>query len=373
MILEEEIENYIINPERAVKIQMYNPNIRFQNRAYYNRFRHNIVFKNYRALISLNKKLESLIMEEDLINVHEELELLYQALDFDPTLYKQRRKKLGDNPEKREICKEIVAICDAINKTSKATVDKIRTKYNELHPNDTKSHSFINKHLKMANYTFKKCSIKNPKICCDSYYLRKLYVIDVLTSKMLNDYIVISTDETPLNTIGNSDYYWTSNDCRQVFKKTLKKTGHSMLMCVGFDKVYNYEIFSGKNNAEKFWTFINNTLIKLSKIQEYKIRLRMGKVLIFMDNASIHRNFIVRDGIIKFDIELLYNVPYESSFNPIERVFRAIKNKIVNDLPKDIDEIRSKYNQIIEELQSKIIVNSWISSIRDMSKSMKTC
>ena len=99
MILEEEIENYIINPERAVKIQMYNPNIRFQNRAYYNRFRHNIVFKNYRALISLNKKLESYIIEEDVINVREELELLYQALDFDPNLYKERPKKLCDNPD----------------------------------------------------------------------------------------------------------------------------------------------------------------------------------------------------------------------------------------------------------------------------------
>ena len=59
----------------------------------------------------------------------------------------------------------------------------------------------------MANYTFKKCSVKNPLICSKAFYLKKLYVIDVLTSKMLNDYIVISTDETPLNTIGNSSYF----------------------------------------------------------------------------------------------------------------------------------------------------------------------
>ena len=80
MIIDEDVENYIINPEREVKIQVYNPNIRFQNSSYYNRFRHNIAFKNYRALISLNKKLESYIMEEDVINMLHYYKLIYTIL-----------------------------------------------------------------------------------------------------------------------------------------------------------------------------------------------------------------------------------------------------------------------------------------------------
>ena len=105
------------------------------------------------------------------------------------------------NPHKREICKEIVDICDKLNKFGKATIVKILERYNQIHHDNPRSYGFIWKHLKMANYTFKKCAIKNPKIASNDYYYRKLYVIDVLTSKILNDYIVLSIDETPLNTI----------------------------------------------------------------------------------------------------------------------------------------------------------------------------
>ncbi len=97
----------------------------------------------------------------------------------------------------------------------------------------------------------------------------------------------------------------------------------------------------------------------------------MGKVLIFMDNASIHKCPEVRNEIIKYDIELLYNVPYESSFNPIERVFKSIKSKVVNDLPQNLEDVKSKYKLAIDNISEKIVVNSWKSSIKDMCKSMK--
>ena len=223
----------------------------------------------------------------------------------------------------------------------------------------------------MARYSFKRCGVKNPKLCCMQYYTKKLYVIDVLTSKMLNDYLVISTDETPLNTIGNTDYFWTSKDIHQVHKRVIRKTGYSMIMAISNEKILEYRITNQKNNAFSYWTFINDMLTKLSQIPEYKLRIRMGKVLIFADNASIHRKPKVRDEVIKFNIELLYNVPYESAFNPIESVFKLIKKKIKNDYPCTITEVKSKYFSAIESIKTNDIVSSWKLSLKEMTKSMK--
>ena len=60
--------------------------------------------------------IESLLPKDSKINVKEELEELYEAIGFDPKLYKNYKKKLISNPHKWEICKEIVDICDSLNK-----------------------------------------------------------------------------------------------------------------------------------------------------------------------------------------------------------------------------------------------------------------
>ena len=78
--------------------------------------------------------------------------------------------------------------------------------------------------------------------------------------------------------------------------------------------------------------------------------MKSGKILLFLDNASIHYGVKIRDKILKFDIEILYNVPYESNFNPIGRVFRSIKTIIRSDKFSDLDEVKSSYFSAIRLL-----------------------
>ena len=351
--------------------KIYNPNKSFASKKYFKRFTQQISMKNWTSLIKVHNKIESLLRDDSKIIVSEKLEELYESLDFDPNLYKDNKKKLSSNPKRRDTCKEIMEICDSLNKSNKATIVKIMEVYNRRHQDEPRKRGFIRKYLRMANYTFKKCSVKNPKITTCDYYFRKLYVIDVLTSKLLDDYLVLSIDETPLNTINNAQYFWSSNDSRDVYKSYLKKSGFSMIMAVGLDEICYHRVYEDSNTAETFWSFVNDTLITLEANEKYKQKIQEGKVVIFIDNARIHYSRNVRIQFLKYKIEILYNVPYESSFNPIEMVFRCIKSKVKRYKLNSFDKIKEAYMLAILDVKSFDVLRSWKSSVKAMFRSIK--
>ena len=351
--------------------KIYNPSKSFPSKAYFKRFTPQISMKNWTSLIKVHNKIESLLRDDSKVIVSEKLEELYESLDFDSNLYKDNKKKLSSNPKRRETCKEIMEICDSLNKSDKATIVKIMELYNRRHQDEPRKRGFIRKYLRMANYTFKKCSVKNPKITTCDYYFRKLYVIDVLTSKFLDDYLILSIDETPLNTINNSQYFWLSNDSRDVYKSYLKKSGFSMIMAVGLDEICYHRVFETSNNAETFWTFVNDTLITLEANEKYKQKIQDRKVIIFIDNTKIHYNKVVRAQCLKYKIEILYNVPYESSFNPIEMVFRCIKSKVKRYKLNSFNKIKESYMLAILDVNRFDVLRSWKSSVKAMFRSIK--
>ena len=371
MLIDNEEDILKVQKEPVFESIVYTCNKTFRCRQFIRNNTNQIASKNYTSLIKVYVMIESLLPKDSKINVKEELEELYEAIGFDPKLYKNDKKKLISNPHKREICKEIVDICDSLNKFGKATIVKILERYNQIHHENPRSYGFIRKHLRMANYTFKKCSIKNPKIATKDYYYRKLYVIDVLTSKILNDYIVLSIDETPLNTNDKSRYFWSSNDTRDVYKKCLKKSGFNMIMAIGLDEIVYHRVYDKSNDGISFWSFVNDTLIVLEVIDKFKQRVKDGKVLLFLDNAGIHYRKKVRDQYLKYNVEILYNVPYESSFNPIELVFRCIKSNVIRHQLGTLEEIKDAYMLSIINVSSYEVLRAWRSSIKAMFKAIK--
>ena len=351
--------------------KVYNPNKSFTNKKYFRRFTHQIALKNWTSLLKVHQKIESLLIDDSKVIISEKIAELYDAIDFDPSLYKDDKKKLSAHPKRRDTCKEIIEICDSLNKTGTATVVNIMDLYNRRHQDEPRKRGFIRKYLRMANYTFKKCSVKNPKITTCDFYYRKLYVIDVLTSKLLDDYLVLSIDETPLNTFSNAQYFWLSNDSKDVYKTSLKKSGFSMIMAVGLDEICYHRVYETSNNAETFWSFVNDTLITLEVNEKYKQKIQERKVIIFIDNAKIHYSKVVRAQFLKYKIEILYNVPYESSFNPIELVFRCIKSKVKKYKMNSFEKIKEAYMLAIIDVKSYDVLRSWKSSVKAMFRSIK--
>ena len=65
--------------------------------------------------------------------------------------------------------------------------------------------------------------------------------------------------------------------------------------------------------------------------EEYKYR----KVILFMDNALIHRHSQVLETARKFKVNVLFNAEYSPWLNPIEQLFQSLKRGLhPNDVAK---------------------------------------
>ena len=93
--------------------KVYNPNKSFTNKKYFRRFTHQIALKNWTSLLKVHQKIESLLIDDSKVIISEKIAELYDAIDFDPSLYKDDKKKLSAHPKRRDTCKEIIEICDS--------------------------------------------------------------------------------------------------------------------------------------------------------------------------------------------------------------------------------------------------------------------
>ena len=66
--------------------------------------------------------------------------------------------------------------------------------------------------------------------------------------------------------------------------------------------------------------------------------------IIFLDNATIHKNHQFKNDIIKHNWNVIYNIPYHSHLNPIEYVFSLLRKEL---LKNDIVSINDIINTVI--------------------------
>lgn len=51
-------------------------------------------------------------------------------------------------------------------------------------------------------------------------------------------------------------------------------------------------------------------------------------LILFMDNAAIHKHPIILEVARMFDVTILFNCEYSPWLNPVEQLFRFLKSKI---------------------------------------------
>jgi transposase len=102
--------------------------------------------------------------------------------------------------------------------------------------------------------------------------------------------------------------------------KTQPKRRYTLLVAVGIDKVIHYRIIKNSANGEIFLKFIKDLIKILSMDEQYYILL---------DNARIHHYKKFKRYIQhQCNIEVVYNVPYTPEANPIEQVFKELKQNL---------------------------------------------
>ena len=82
----------------------------------------------------------------------------------------------------------------------------------------------------------------------------------------------------------------------------------------------------------------------------------VGSKLIILDNASSHRNQLVKD-VIKKDNNLLYAVPYQHYTNAIEGYFNVLKSRLQKKKGLTYDELVKNVKDVLDEMPIHIYKN----------------
>ena len=90
-------------------------------------------------------------------------------------------------------------------------------------------------------------------------------------------------------------------------------------------------------------------------------RINTGKLILFMDNASIHKTKDFMQKLKRYQ-NIMYNAPYTPQLNPIEFAFSKIKNTVRKENCKSEKELISAIykaaNQITERDATNYVAHS---------------
>lgn len=144
---------------------------------------------------------------------------------------------------------------------------------------------------------------------------------------------IVYIDESGIDHNMIKEKCWTKRGTDVVGERSGKRRERtSILAALNGDDIKAPIRFSGTTNTETFLYWLKSFLIPV---------LRKGQTVI-MDNASIHKSYIIRELIEAAGCFLKYLPPYSPDFNPIENYWAVMKN--------NIKKIRDEFEDVVDAI-----------------------
>ena len=250
--------------------------------------------------------------------------------------------------------------------------NSIRDNYNLPKISKTKTHRIIRNVLK---YSYRKTKVKNNKILADNSILSSYTFLKIFIKALSLNLKPVFLDESGFFSQNNNFHTWRNKN-EELFFKIDEHKKINLIMAVGYDKIYYYQLIRKNINTEIFLNFMDNMVGNMS-LEEKK------NSLIILDNLSVHLTIDLFKFYNEKGLKVLFNVPYKSNWNMIELVFRLIKNltykniyQNINSLEKDILEIikSGKIENSLKNLYKETLSNydCFINDNKDLNLNLLT-
>ena len=264
------------------------------------------------------------------------------------TNFKYNNKKITDKIE--------IFIINSIDNNNNFNIKKIKNNiYNKF--NISLSKSSIYHILHKNNLTYKNIIIKNIPIDNDKLINLKNELKNVITNIDINKFISYDEMSIYLNSKPYKGWSFKGKECIIKTKnKTIFNKRYSLGMSIDINANIDFTVKEKALNSFKFNKFIK------------KINKNNNKI-IFMDNATIHKNFMFKNDITKNNWNIIYNIPYHSHLNPIEYVFSLLRKKINNNNICNLDELIKtiiEFKKNINKMHVKNIFNRCLNEIKSV-------
>lgn len=219
------------------------------------------------------------------------------------------------------------------------------------------STTYIYNILYKNNYTYKKIRINSNRYSKEEQKEQLIEIKNKISKVNINN--IISIDEISVKEFENLDKGWNIKGIESEIinkNKKINNKRYSVLMATSNKKIINYTIVEKGIKTNNF----NNFILKLIRLD------KNNNNVYFLDNARVHKTKSFN--IIKENhkLNVIYNAPYQSKYNPIEYIFSLLRKKIqkgsnksyetiiniINDFKKNLEEVKIKniFNHVIKLL-----------------------
>ena len=102
------------------------------------------------------------------------------------------------------------------------------------------------------------------------------------------------------------------------------KKGVCLTAAIGLDRVHAMQVVEGAMDAVLFENFVYQPIVDLRSKPDTKGR----RIVIYMDNARIHKVERITKMAQAFDVTLLFGAQYSPFTQPIESLFQKLKSDL---------------------------------------------
>ena len=238
---------------------------------------------------------------------------------------------------KKEYVKLLV---DEINKNKTITLHELNQKLKDKYKDANLSTTQIFRVINDNNITLKLTRIRHEPVkrfgkdININLKIKEFY--DEVKKYKIEDIICI--DETSIKSLQKRNHCYSNKGKRCVIKtqsqEVFKK--YTGVFAISVNGVVNWDLYEkGGINTDRLIEFL-----------EHNITSKLRNKLIILDNASAHRNEIIK-ALVNKNINLLYAVPYQHFTNSIENYFSMLKSRL-----QKLDGL--KYENLKENIQKVI-------------------
>lgn len=292
-----------------------------------------IYVKNNIDILNLIKKL-------DKNNIHVLRKMLKINIDnymiTHPTYVKYKNKKITNDIE-TFVVQEITNNCKI---TVKTIQNKIKTQFLTDISKQT-VYAIFHKN----NFSNKKLIVKTNPYTIDEQNKQRVDVLNSFNDVLINN--IISIDEMSFNLSSEPSKGWSpiGKKCvTQKLRKNVKGIRYSIIMATSNSKIIDYSIIKGSVTSFKFVKFIT------------KITFKYPNHCLFMDNCIIHKSKLMFNTIKNKNLNVVFNAPYHSKFNPIEYIFSMLRKHLNNNVNDTFDDLHNLLKNFKISFNSDILL-----------------
>lgn len=298
---------------------------------------------------------------EDLLSLSQILKLPLSSVKNAFKKFKEGKSLLKDYRGRKEILNK--EHCDFIEQyfTNPVNFDKtVMDLYNAL----LDAFIFTNKfsfwalynYMKKLKFSYKQVIFKVQNANTPSVKNKRKEVALKIMKAHISGFDFAYIDEVSFNINLRIKRGWAKLGTHQNVSIVSKSKNYSVIMAMDFKGIIAIKIIKGGVKGADFFLYVKEL------IDSEQERFSSRKMILFMDNASIHRTKDFMQKLEKYQ-NIFYNSPYTPQLNPIEFAFSKIKSyvrKCKSTTEKDlIKNIYNAANEITESDATNYIKHSF--------------